>query len=147
MFSGTYYHTLDEKGRIAIPRKFRELLGGQSEIRVVVTRWVGRLPKTVDVFPRPEWDRLLERVGDMPEFDDDTVEFRRRYVHPAHELVLDAQGRILIPPKLREQIGLTKEAVFTGDGRKFMVWDRDHWEHQQEADEKSGAGKLGGLKL
>jgi MraZ protein len=74
----------------------------------------------------------------MPQFQDRTRTFKRLYLHPAHELVLDAQGRILLPQELRSAISLTKEAVYTGDLEKFLIWSRDDWQRQKDTDESAG---------
>src|SRR6185369_8309034 len=114
MFLGTFFHNLDDKARVAIPRKFREQLsGGKGETSVVVTRSYGAGPRTLDVYPIDEWEKLEARIRE------------RRYLHPAQELVLDGQGRILLPQDLRDSISLTKEAVFTGDLEKFLIWSKD----------------------
>lgn len=135
MFRGTFFHTLDDKARVAIPRKFRELLpAGEGDARVVVTRSVGPGPKTLDVYPIKEWEKLEDRIRQMPQFQDRTRTFKRLYLHPAQELVLDSQGRILLPGDLRDSISLSKEAVFTGDLEKFLIWSKDDWQKQQAAD-------------
>lgn len=137
MFRGTFFHTLDDKARVAIPRKFRELLpAAEGEAKVVVTRSVGG-PRTLDVYPMAEWQALEDRIRKMPQFQDRTRTFKRLYLHPAQELVLDAQGRILLPQDLRESISLTKEAVFTGDLEKFLIWSRDDWQTQKQTDESA----------
>lgn len=134
MFRGTFFHTLDDKARVAIPRKFREQLPpGEGDARVVVTRSVGG-PRTLDVYPMKEWEKLEDRIRQMPQFQDRTRTFKRLYLHPAQELVLDSQGRILLPGDLRDAISLTKEAVFTGDLEKFLIWSKDDWSRQQAAD-------------
>ncbi|MFN2376829.1 MAG: division/cell wall cluster transcriptional repressor MraZ [Candidatus Binatia bacterium] len=139
MFRGTFFHTIDDKARVAIPRKFRELLpAGQGDPRVVVTRSVGGGPRTLDVYPITEWQALEDRIRQMPQFQDRTRTFKRLYLHPAQELVLDAQGRILLPQDLRASISLTKEAVFTGDLEKFLIWSKEDWERQKDADESAG---------
>jgi MraZ protein len=139
MFRGTFFHTLDEKGRIAIPRKFRELLpAGQGDPRVVVTRSVGSGPRTLDVYTMAEWQALEDRIRQMPQFQDRTRTFKRLYLHPAQELTLDAQGRILLPQDLRSAISLSKEAVFTGDLEKFLIWSKEDWQQQKESDESAG---------
>jgi MraZ protein len=75
----------------------------------------------------------------MPQFEDRTRQFKRQYVHPAQELVLDAQGRILLPQDLRSYISLGKDAVFTGDLEKFLIWSKEAWQRQKDADEAGGA--------
>ncbi|MFN2427015.1 MAG: division/cell wall cluster transcriptional repressor MraZ [Candidatus Binatia bacterium] len=139
MFRGTFFHTLDDKARVAIPRKFRELLPvDQGDPRVVVTKSVGGGPRTLDVYPMAAWQALEARISSMPQFQDRTRTFKRHYVHPAQELVLDAQGRVLLPQDLRDYISLTKEAVFTGDLEKFLIWSKENWQHQKSADEAAG---------
>lgn len=143
MFRGTFFHTLDDKARVAIPRKFREQLPpGEGDARVVVTRSVGG-PRTLDVYPMKEWEKLEDRIRQMPQFQERTRTFKRLYLHPAQELQLDAQGRVLLPQDLRDCISLSKEAVFTGDLEKFLIWSRDDWQKQQEAD----SGRADSLSL
>ena len=138
MFRGTFFHTLDDKARIAIPRKFREQLsGGKGETSVVVTISFGG-PRTLDVYPVGEWEKLEERIRQMPRFQDNIRTFKRRYLHPAQELVLDGQGRVLLPQDLRDAIGLGKEAVFTGDLEKFLIWSKESWQSQKDVDDAAG---------
>jgi MraZ protein len=141
MFRGTFFHSLDDKARVAIPRKFRELLpADQGDPRVVVTQSVGKGPRTLDCYPMAAWQALEARISSMPQFEDRTRQFKRHYVHPAQELVLDAQGRILLPQDLRSYISLGKDAVFTGDLEKFLIWSKEAWQRQKDADEAGGAG-------
>jgi MraZ protein len=138
MFRGTFFHTLDDKGRVAIPRKFRDALpAAESDARVVVTKSVGPPPRTLDVYPMEEWKALEERIRQMPQFQERTRKFKRRYLHPAQELTLDGQGRILLPNDLRSHIDLGKDAVFTGDLEKFLIWSREDWDRQQQQDQGS----------
>jgi len=137
MFRGTFFHTLDDKARVAIPRKFREQLpAGDGDAKVVVTRSIGGLA-TLDAYPLSEWEKLEERIARMPQFQERTRQFKRQYLHPAQELTLDAQGRILLPQDLRESISLTKEAVFTGDLEKFLIWSRTFWQQQKDSDDST----------
>jgi MraZ protein len=135
MFRGTFFHTLDDKARIAIPRKFRDQLPVvDGESKVVVTRSLPGAPRTLDVYPMAEWERLEERIRGLPQVSDLTRQFKRHYLHPAQELVLDAQGRIVLPQDLRESISLSKDVVFTGDLEKFLIWSKDGWQKQQDED-------------
>ena len=137
MFRGTFFHNLDDKARVAIPRKFREQLsGGKGETSVVVTKSFGG-PRTLDVYPISEWEKLEGRIREQRQFQDTIRTFKRLYLHPAQELVLDGQGRILLPQDLRESISLTKEAVFTGDLEKFLIWSKEDWLKQKESDENA----------
>jgi MraZ protein len=140
MFRGTFFHSLDDKARVAIPRKFRDQLPSEEgESRVVVTTSVGAGPKTLDVYPMAAWQALESRISSMPQFEDRTRRFKRHYVHPAQELMLDAQGRILLPQDLREYISLKKDAVFTGDLEKFLIWSKEDWQRQKRDDEAASA--------
>jgi MraZ protein len=139
MFRGTFFHTLDDKARVAIPRKFRELLpADQGDPRVVVTKSVGGGPRTLDCYPMAAWQALEARISAMPQLTDRTRTFKRHYIHPAQELVLDVQGRVLLPNDLREYISLSKDAVFTGDIEKFLIWSKDDWQRQKTVDEAAG---------
>jgi MraZ protein len=136
MFRGTFFHSLDDKARVAIPRKFREQLsGGKGETSVVVTISFGG-PRALDVYPISEWAKLEDRIRERRQFDEAIRTFKRRYFHPAQELVLDSQGRILLPQDLREAIALGKDAVFTGDLEKFLIWSKEDWQKQKDADDK-----------
>jgi MraZ protein len=137
MFRGTFFHSLDDKARVAIPRKFRDQLPAGEDVRVVVTTSVGAGPKTLDVYPMAAWHALEARISGLPQFEDRTKRFKRHYIHPAQELVLDAQGRIVLPQDLRDHISIRKEAVFTGDLEKFLIWSKEDWQKQKQAD---GAG-------
>src|SRR5207244_9585150 len=93
MFRGTFFHNLDDKARVAIPRKFREQLsGGKGETSVVVTKSYGG-PRTLDVYAIDEWEQLESRIRERRQFDDTIRTFKRRYLPPAQELVPDGQGR------------------------------------------------------
>jgi len=147
MFVGTYSHSIDDKGRIAIPRDFRELLppSGPGEVQVVVTKSVGGAP-SLDVYTPHEWATFEGRLRALPQFQERTRQLKRLYLAPARRLTLDAQGRILLPPDLRTWISLSKEAVFTGDLEKFLVWSREGWDEQAAADAEARAGSVGSFE-
>jgi len=128
MFRGTFAHSIDDKGRIAIPRRFREQLAQLGDSAVVLTRALDSRFRCLDLYPQSEWARLEARLGDMPPFESRTVDFKRLYVHPAQDQHIDAQGRVLVPVELRDYAGLSKEAVFTGDLQKFQLWSQPDWE-------------------
>ncbi len=144
MFLGTFFHNLDEKGRIAIPRKFRDTLASlqgdsvTSDIEVIVTRAYDRSDSWLDIFPISAWKDLDGKLRALDGFDKRVKRFKRLYVHPAQQLRLDRQGRIVIPPDLRAEIGLdpdgAKEAVFTGDSEKFLLWSQERWQQTREDD-------------
>ncbi len=120
MFIGEYRHTMDDKGRVAVPARFRTQLAEAP----VVTRW---LDSCLAVFPRAEFERLAERVAALPLGDASARTFRRHVFAHAFELELDRQGRVLIPPSLREWAGLTNEAVIVGGHDHVELWAPEAW--------------------
>jgi MraZ protein len=137
MFRGHFSHTVDDKGRVAIPARFREALSGLQEERLVVTKYGMRDRRCLDVYPLSAWRELEKRLAARNRFDPDLASFRNYYVSGAHECQVDAQGRILIPQLLREYASLGHEAMFTGDIDKFRIWDKDAWQQVFAADEQT----------
>ncbi|MBC7344110.1 MAG: division/cell wall cluster transcriptional repressor MraZ [Clostridia bacterium] len=127
MFMGEYVHVIDSKGRLIVPSRFREGLGD----RFVATRG---LDSCLFLFPKPEWDLLETRLKALPLSRPEARAFTRFLFAGAHECELDRQGRILLPPLLREYAGLEKEAVFIGVGNRVEVWEKERWEkYRQQA--------------
>ncbi len=134
MFRGRYFHTIDPKGRVSVPAKFREALGDGSAGRLVV------VPNehSLEVHPLEEWQRLEARVREQSMFHPDVRKISRLYISKARDVDLDAQGRILIPPEVRMEAGLVKEVTLVGGGlTHFEIWDRRRFEefdrtHQDE---------------
>ncbi len=127
MFRGTFEHTVDEKGRVSVPAKFREMLQATNDDRVVITNFVFASVRCLDVFPYAAWVQLEERLQQKPQFDQRVLRFQNYYFSAAHDCVLDKQGRILLPPSLREYAGLKRDVVFTSANLKFRIWDREQW--------------------
>jgi MraZ protein len=125
MFLGEFVHTIDEKGRLTIPAKFRaDLASG-----LVVTRGIDRC---LAIYPLEEWERLAERVSALPMTDRRARAFRRLVFANASDAVPDKQGRMLIPPRLREYASLDGEAVVTGLDTYIEVWNLDAWAGERE---------------
>jgi MraZ protein len=137
MFRGHYEHTVDDKGRVAIPARFREVLSGLQEGCLVVTKFVLRGRRCLDVYPLGAWRELEARLLGTKRFDQRLAEFRNYYVSGATECLLDSQGRILLPQLLRGYAGLKRDAMFTGDIDKFRIWDRDTWQEVFAAHEQA----------
>jgi MraZ protein len=150
MFRGHFTHTVDDKGRVAIPARFREALSGLQEERLVVTKFNIRGKHCLDVYPLLAWQRLETKIRERNQFDEDFIAFRNFYVAGAHDCALDSQGRILIPQLLRDYAGLKRDVMFTGDIDKFRAWDKDVWEQVFTGDEQTflqNPGRWGGLNL
>jgi MraZ protein len=127
MFRGSFEHTIDEKGRVNIPAKFREFLLSKQEDRLVVTKFILNACRCLDAYPQSEWDRFEEELAAKPRFDEDFLKLEHFYLSSAEDCPIDKQGRILLPPLLREYAGLTKDVMFTGARRKFRIWDKEVW--------------------
>jgi len=136
MFRGNFEHVVDDKGRVAIPARFREALSGLQEERLVVTKFAHRGRHCLDAYPLGSWRRLEKRILSKNRFNPRVVGFANYYVAGAHECQLDAQGRILIPELLREYAGFGREAMFAGDIDKFRIWNKETWRQVFDEDER-----------
>ena len=121
MFMGEYNHTIDAKGRLIIPSKFREVLGDEF----VVTKG---MDGCLFVFDDPEWQAFEEKLRSLPMIDKEARQFTRFFLAGAASVEVDKQGRILLPAVLREFAGITKDAVLVGVGSRVVIWSRDRWE-------------------
>ena len=132
MFRGSSNHTIDPKGRIIVPSRFRKEARGESDEGVVITRMDGCLL----VFPFTAWLRLEEKIASLAKTGDQMRSFRRVFIGSAHECVPDKQERIVVPPTLREYAGLEKDIVMAGVGSHFEIWSRLNWDIENERFEK-----------
>lgn len=127
MFRGTFEHTIDDKGRVSVPARFREALQATNDDRVVITNFLMGAVRCLDVYPHAAWTQLEERLRAKPQFNQRILRFQNYYVAGAHDCVLDKQGRILLPPPLREYAALKRDVVFTSALDKFRIWDQQQW--------------------
>lgn len=127
MFRGTFEHTVDEKGRVSVPARFRAYLEFVNDRRVVVTNFQVEGFPCLDVYPYAGWVKLEEQLRAKPQFDPGVLRFVTYYVGSAHDCEIDKQGRILLPPTLRDYAGLKRDVVFSSAIDKFRIWDRDNW--------------------
>ena len=127
MFRGMFEHTIDAKGRVAIPARFRESLLANNDDRLIITKFVVSSIRCLDVYPYTVWQQLEERLRAQPQFTQRMMKFQNYYFAAAHECTLDKQGRVLLPPTLREYAGLKKDVMFTSALTKFRLWDREQW--------------------
>lgn len=124
MFRGRFEHTIDEKGRLSIPSKFRELLSARGENELVLTDFDSCLA----AYPKDEWRVLEEKMKQLSMIQKDVRNFLRLFYSSATEVPLDPQGRILIPPQMRERARLDREVVLLGLLNKIEIWDKESWE-------------------
>ncbi|HLW71749.1 MAG TPA: division/cell wall cluster transcriptional repressor MraZ [Candidatus Binataceae bacterium] len=124
MLSGRHDLALDEKGRITLPVRFRDVFRSDDHNFPYITNHLYAHERCLALYSHSEWMRLIDRVENKERFDPDVQRFRIFYIGGAHEVELDKQGRILIPPDLREFARLDREVTFTGQLDHFALWDR-----------------------
>lgn len=120
MFFGEYNHTIDSKGRVSVPAKFREQLGDSF----ILTKG---LDNCLFVYSQNEWKIMEDKLKQLPLTNRDARAFVRFFFSGATECELDNQGRIRIPNNLREYAELEKEAVMIGVGTRIEVWSQNLW--------------------
>lgn len=126
MLIGEYNQNLDAKGRINIPAKFRDDLGGSF----VVSKG---LDNCANIYPKQEWERFKQELYTVP--PSKRRQLQRFFFSGAEECSVDAQGRVVIPPRIREYAGLEKEIVVVGVSDKVEVWNRGKWEDYMNSPE------------
>lgn len=124
MFRGRFEHSIDAKGRLSIPSRFRETLGERYDSRLVITAYDGCLRS----YPYAEWQKLEEKIAALPEFKKDTQSFLRFFYSSATDCPIDKLGRILIPEILRGYAKLEKDVILVGAFRVIEIWSKDVWE-------------------
>lgn len=120
MFMGEYQHSLDEKGRIIIPAKFRDILGENF----ILNRG---LDNCLYVYPHSEWKILEEKIKELPTANPETRAFVRLFFSGAVEAELDKQGRVVIPQHLREHAQIEKDVFIIGVSTKVEIWSKENW--------------------
>jgi len=143
MLIGEYNHSIDAKKRLAIPARLRKLFGD----RAVITRG---LNNCLFLYPIEQWQKLTEKLGQLPVGQGDTRSFSRLMFSGAMEVELDQLGRVLIPDYLKSYAELSQRVVIIGVYDRLEVWDEKRWSHYKEDAEKNTdmiAEKLGELGL
>lgn len=139
MFIGEYSHTLDDKGRLAVPKKFRSDLEGGA----VVTRG---LDHCLFLYTRDEWQKLAEKLAGLPFAQANTRAFARLMLAGAMDVEVDKQGRIILPEYLRQFASLTKDVVVAGLYNRLELWDASEWKQytqKTEAESNEIAEQMG----
>ncbi len=129
MFTWNYERTIDEKGRIIIPPKFRKDLGDEF----IITRG---LEKCIYIYPMETWKELSFRISSLPLEKRDVRIYQRFIFSSALDVKMDSQGRISIPKALRDYAGIKKDVVMVGVSSRVEIWDKERWEKaNQEMEE------------
>ena len=128
MFKGSTNVTLDGKGRLAIPSKYRDGIAQRCGGHVVVT-----VDKSgcLLIYPKPDWDEVEAQLMALPTLHEGARELQRNVVGNAAEQEMDAAGRILVSRELRTFAGLDKQTMLVGQGQKFELWDYERWQERQ----------------
>ncbi len=129
MFRGATKVTLDAKGRLAIPTRYRER---------ILARCDGQMVATVDkdycllIYPFPDWEEIERKLIRLPSLNKKARRLQRLMVGHAAEVDLDGHGRILLSRELRDFAGLGRQAILIGQGNKFELWDEDSWNQKRD---------------
>jgi len=142
MFRGASKVTLDSKGRLAIPSRYRERLGNRCEGHLVVT--VDR-DHCLLIYPLPDWEEVQRKLDRLPSFINPAREIQRLMVGYATDVELDGHGRILLSKVLCEFAELDKQTMLIGQGNKFELWDEERW--NQRRDEWRSSNDVDGADL
>ncbi len=129
MFRGATKVTLDDKGRMVVPTRYRERLREQAQGRVVVT--VDR-DQCLLIYPLPEWEQIERKLMALPTLHAQSRRLQRLMVGHATDLELDGHGRLQLTPELREFAGLSRLAMLVGQGGRFELWDEARWTERRD---------------
>src|SRR6201996_7579195 len=132
MFRGANKLTLDAKGRLVMPTRYRERLQDRCGGKLVVT--VDR-DQCLLIYPFPDWEEIERKLMRLPAFNVQTRKLQRLMVGHATELELDGHGRVLLPPNLRQFGALTRDAMLVGQGLHFELWDEVRWNEYMASEE------------
>ncbi len=129
MFIGEYTISMDEKGRIAVPAKFRSLLNTQA----VITRG---LDQSLFIYPKSEWETIAAKLAGLPLSQANSRAFARLMLAGAWDIEIDGQGRVIIPEYLRKFANLSKKVVAAGLYNRIELWDEEAWTNYKANTEK-----------
>ncbi len=126
MFLGSFNYSVDSKGRISIPSRFRKYVNQEANDTFIITRGI---LQCIDIYPQDNWKLdVLTRIDQLDDFDPDESAFKRLLLELAAEDKLDSQSRLLIPKNLLEFAGIEKDALILGQNKKIEVWNPDIYE-------------------
>lgn len=146
MFRGRYEHTIDPKGRLSIPSKFREILASNDDERLILTNF----DQCLWAYPVPVWKAVEDKVAALPQFKPEVKALQRFFISAASECPVDPNGRIIVPTTLRKYADLNQDVVIVGMTNRFEIWAKEKWQkvfEQAERDLSSIGEKLADLGL
>lgn len=130
MFRGQYEHTMDGKGRISVPARFRDVLAeldvtGEGADRIILTR---TFEQCLVVYPIDQWLNFEEKIRQLPQFNPHVQRLKRVYVAGAVEVSIDSHGRLLVPQAMRDFAGLDRNCVWVGQLDTVELWSQQRWQ-------------------
>lgn len=132
MFRGANAITLDAKGRLAMPARYRDELVSRCSGQLIVT--IDAIDPCLCVYPLSEWELIENKLRELASFREENRRLQRLLIGNAVDIDLDGNGRFVVPPRLREYAGLDKRAMLVGQLNKFQLWDEDSWNAVADAD-------------
>jgi MraZ protein len=124
VFHGQFDHAIDDKGRVSIPSRFREVLAREGHDRLYITNFFIDRERCLELFPPNEWEKVVAKFGGSGALDREAQLFETFYLGGAHEVPVDKQGRILVPPKLRQFARLERDVTFSAKHNRFELWNK-----------------------
>lgn len=131
MFRGINALNLDAKGRLAVPARYRDALLQQSDGQLIIT--INHEERCLWMYPLDVWEDIESKLVKLPSLTPLSQRLKRLLIGHATDCEVDANGRVLVPPPLRDYAELSKRVMLVGQGNKFEVWDEDLWNAQTEA--------------
>ena len=129
MFRGPSKITLDAKGRLAIPTRFRDRIASRCDGQLVAT---ADRDHCLLIYPLPDWEEIERKLVRLPSLDKRAQRLKRLMLGHAVEVDMDGHGRILVPKELREFASLDRQVMLIGQGNKFELWDEEHWVERRD---------------
>ena len=130
LFRGLSSINIDAKGRMAMPARYREVIGQHCQGQMVVT--IESDGESLVIYPRNEFEEIQRKVEALSSFTPATKRLKRLFIGHATDVELDSSSRILIPPELRSFVGLEKKVILLGQGTKLELWDEATWNARRE---------------
>lgn len=130
MFRGINAVAIDDKGRLAIPARYRDLIGDEAGGLLVIT--IDTEERCLLLYPYPQWEQIERKLEALPSYHPASRRIQRLLIGHATEMEMDRNGRILVPALLREYAGLGQMVMFVGQGKKFEIWGESQWDMARE---------------
>jgi len=128
MFRGSSFHTIDKKGRIIIPSRFRDAIKNTGQDLIMITG----MDRCLFAYGMDEWTDIENKILHRPQKSEAMRRFQRIFIGNSQECKCDTQGRVLIPPALKKYAGLEKDIVLVGVINRFEIWSKERWDDENE---------------